>query len=257
MGIRKVRIFPDPMLRKKARPIRRVDDSIRKLARDMVATMQLEKGVGLAANQVGVLKRLVTIQLPEEDPRIFVNPEITRREGEREVHEGCLSVPGYTGLINRSVKIRARALDEWGSKFRISAEDLLAQAIEHEIDHLNGILFLDHLESHEDLWRNEEVEENGAHLHDVNIEVRVDSSNEGNALPLDGGGNDRHARAATGRDCVETEEESRLHEEILAVKARLSAVTSEVSMGDLSYDLSSAVERPQTSSEAGERGAAG
>ncbi len=210
MSILEIRIAPDPILRKKARPVKRVDDAIRKLARDMVETMQEAHGVGLAANQVGVLKRVVTIQLPEEEPRVFVNPEITRRTGEREIQEGCLSVPGYYGLINRSVSIKARALDEWGSKFRLSAEELLAQAIEHEVDHLNGILFLDHLESHEKLWKaGEEPAE--PHSHDVDLEIHADHSDSNDGEPSSS--------------------------EVLTARATLSTVTVDTPMSDLAYDL--------------------
>ena len=210
MSILEIRIAPDPILRKKARTVKRVDDAVRKLVRDMIETLQEAHGVGLAANQVGVLKRVVTIQLPEEEPRIFVNPEITRRTGEREIQEGCLSVPGYTGLITRSVSIKARALDEWGSKFRLSAEELLAQAIEHEVDHLNGILFLDHLESHEKLWKaGEEPAE--PHSHDVDLEIHADHSDSDDGEPAD--------------------------PEILTARATLSTVTADTSMSDLAYDL--------------------
>ena len=169
-----IRTFPDPVLRRKARPIRRVDDAVRKLARDMIETLREASGAGLAANQVGVLRRLVVVELPEEDPRILVNPEITRREGEREVEEGCLSVPGYAGLLTRALRVKARALDESGGRLRLTAEELLAQVIEHEIDHLDGILYLDHLKSHEDLRRlDEEVD---VHAHDVEYRVEADHS---------------------------------------------------------------------------------
>ena len=174
MAILEIRKFPDPVLRRRARAIRRVDDAVRKLARDMLDTLREAGGAGLAANQVGVLRRLIVLQLPEEDPRVLVNPEITRREGTREVEEGCLSVPGYVGLIERAVRVKARALDEWGGKFRLTAEELLAQVIEHEVDHLNGILYLDHLESHEDLRRLDE--EDGVHAHDVEYHVEADHS---------------------------------------------------------------------------------
>ncbi len=249
MPLLEIRIAPDPILRKKARAIRRVDDAVRKLACDMIETMQDAQGVGLAANQVGVLKRLVTIQIPEEDPRVLINPEVTRREGCREVQEGCLSVPGYTGLINRSVRIRARALDEWGGKFRFSAEELLAQAIEHEIDHLNGILFLDHLESHEKLWRNDNPPPMGPHLHDVDIEVHADHSDGDDAGSAGGGaaGEKADGGAEGDDDGGDTE--------ILAVRARLSAVTSDAGMRDLAYDLSDArAIRPGSGFVQGSRG---
>ena len=173
MATLEIRKFPDPVLRRKARPIRRVDDAVRKLARDMIETMREANGAGLAANQVGVLQRLVVLRLPEEEPRVLVNPEITGREGAREVEEGCLSIPGYVGLFTRAVRLKARALDESGGRFRLTAEELLAQIIEHEVDHLNGILYLDHLKSHEDLC---ELGQDGVHMHDVEYRVEADHS---------------------------------------------------------------------------------
>ena len=118
----------------------------------MVDTMREVGGVGLAANQVGILRRLIVIQLPEEEEaRIYINPEILNREGEREVEEGCLSIPGYKGLITRSVWVKFKAMDQTSKLVRLKAEDLLSQALEHEVDHLNGILYIDHLESHQQL----------------------------------------------------------------------------------------------------------
>ena len=118
----------------------------------MVDTMREAHGVGLAANQVGVLKRMIVVQLPdEEEARIYINPEIVRREGEREVEEGCLSIPGYKGLITRSVWIRFRAMDHTSQTVKLRAEELLAQVLEHEVDHLNGILYSDHLKDHQQL----------------------------------------------------------------------------------------------------------
>ncbi len=123
-----------------------------RLAYDMVDTMRNADGVGLAANQVGELRRIIVIQLPEEEEaRIYFNPEITHREGERRVEEGCLSIAGYTAYITRSVLVKFRALDDSAVAVRIKAEDLLAQALEHEVDHLNGILYIDHMASHEKL----------------------------------------------------------------------------------------------------------
>ncbi|MBI4220202.1 MAG: peptide deformylase [Chloroflexi bacterium] len=160
MAILQIRVVPDPILRRKARPVKTIDDSVRKLVRDMIETMEAAPGVGLAANQVGVLLRIVTLQMPDEPPFVMINPLITHREGTRTVEEGCLSVPGYVGTIERSVLVRARYVDENSSKHRVEARELLAQAIEHELDHLNGILYLDHLKSHEDL------KQTGAHAHD-------------------------------------------------------------------------------------------
>ncbi|MBI2855634.1 MAG: peptide deformylase [Chloroflexi bacterium] len=159
MAVLNVRTLPDPVLRQKARRVTKMDDSLQKLIDDMIDTMRAANGVGLAANQVGVLQRIVVIEIPEEEQvRVLINPEITRREGEREVNEGCLSIPGYQGELTRSVKVRARALDRNGEPVRIKAEGLLAQALEHETDHINGTLYIDHLESSDKLWKLEPQE---------------------------------------------------------------------------------------------------
>lgn len=151
--------YPDPVLRMKAKKVRKIDRSVERLAEDMINTMQAADGIGLAANQVGMLRRVITIQLPEEEPRVYINPEVVHREGERSVEEGCLSVPGYKGFITRAVWIKVKALDLSTKLIRLKADELLAQALEHEIDHLDGILYLDHLKSHEDLHKLEEEEE--------------------------------------------------------------------------------------------------
>jgi peptide deformylase len=154
MAILPVRVLPDPLLRKKARRVEAVNAAIQKLAADMIETMQAGYGVGLAAPQVGVLRRVVTIQIPESEPLVMINPEITARDGERRVREGCLSVPGWFGMVTRAVSITAEALDSDGAGYEISdATELLAQVIEHEVDHLNGIVFTDHLQAHIDLWK--------------------------------------------------------------------------------------------------------
>ena len=140
------------MLRQKAKKVRKIDRSIERLAEDMSETLRHANGVGLAANQVGVLRRVIVIQLPEEEElRVYINPEIVHREGERQVEEGCLSVPGYKGIITRAVWVKAKGLDRRSRVVRLKADGILAQALEHEIDHLNGILYMDHLKSHEQL----------------------------------------------------------------------------------------------------------
>ena len=155
-----MRTVPDPVLRHKASRVAAVTPSIRKLVDDMVDTMYSNAGVGLAAPQVGVTRRIIVIQLPDDErPRIYINPEITRREGERQVEEGCLSIPGYRGTVRRSVRIRAKALDRNGRLVRIKAEDLLAQALEHEVDHLDGILYIDRLVDRNSLWKLEDQPE--------------------------------------------------------------------------------------------------
>jgi peptide deformylase len=153
-----VHVVPDPILRQKAKRVSSIGRSIQRLIDDMIETMHVNHGVGLAANQVGVLQRVVVIQLPdEEEPRAYINPEIVKNEGEREVEEGCLSLPGYRGLVKRSVKVKAKGLDRKGKEVRVNADGLLAQALEHEIDHLNGILYIDHLVAHDQLWKHEPV----------------------------------------------------------------------------------------------------
>ena len=147
-----IRKLPDPILRQKAKRIRHIDKGLLKLAGDMIETMHDANGVGLAGNQVGILQQIAVIQLTDEDePLILINPEITRREGERHVEEGCLSIPGYRGLVRRSLKVKLRALDK--KLLRIEGEELLAQAFEHETDHLNGKLYIDHLVSRDKLWK--------------------------------------------------------------------------------------------------------
>jgi peptide deformylase len=149
-----MRLVPDPILRKQAKKIGKILPALKRFTADMVETMHSHNGVGLAANQVGSLQKVAVIQIPDmEEPLILVNPEVTRREGEREVVEGCLSLPGYRGMVKRSVKVRVRALGLDGKVIRINAEELLAQALEHETDHLNGVLFIDHLVSPDSLWK--------------------------------------------------------------------------------------------------------
>ncbi len=151
-----MRIVPNSILRTRAKRIGNITPSLQKLIDDMVETMYEEDGVGIAANQVGVLQRVFVIQLPEdEEPRVFINPEIIRREGTRELTEGCLSIPGYRGMVKRSDKVRAKGLDRQGRQVRIKAEGLLAQALEHELDHLNGTLYVDHLIQKDQIWKEE------------------------------------------------------------------------------------------------------
>jgi len=113
----------------------------------MVETMQQANGVGLAAPQVGAPVRVVVLQMPGEEPMAIINPEIVKRSGEREVPEACLSVPGYAGEIKRSISITVKGRDRRGKAIRLKAIGLMAQALEHEIGHLNGVLYIDHVES--------------------------------------------------------------------------------------------------------------
>ena len=147
MAIIPVRVAPDPILRQKAKRVRAIDGSIRKLIDNMLETMHSAPGVGLAAPQVGIPLRVIVIGLPEQEDIALINPEIVRRSGERLVNEGCLSVPGYVGEVKRAVSVTAKGRDPNGKEIRIKADELLAQALEHEIDHLNGVLYVDRLES--------------------------------------------------------------------------------------------------------------
>lgn len=153
MAILPIKTLPEPVLRQKAKRVKNIDGSIRKLASDMIETMHAAPGVGLAAPQVGVSLRVVVIGIPEEEDFVLVNPEIVRRSGERWVTEGCLSVPGYYGEIKRAQRVTAKGRDLDGKEVRIKAEELLAQALEHEVDHLNGMLYIDHVESDDKLHR--------------------------------------------------------------------------------------------------------
>jgi peptide deformylase len=152
MTILSIRIAPDSVLKQKAKKIQTIDRSIKKLVRDMLETMHAEPGrVGLAAPQVGVSLRVIVIGIPDEEDIVLINPEIVRRRGERVIDEGCLSVPGYFGQIKRAEIVTAKGKDQNGKELRIRAEGLLAQALEHEIDHLNGMLYIDHPEARETL----------------------------------------------------------------------------------------------------------
>ena len=144
---------PDPVLRKKTKKIKKIDDSTQKLIDDMIETMYDAPGVGLAANQVGVSLRLCVIDARDEGPGlvVLINPEIVRRSGIRECDEGCLSLPGYRGRIPRSEKVVVKAQNRDGRPVRYHATDLFAEVIEHEVDHLNGSLYFDLLDSIDDL----------------------------------------------------------------------------------------------------------
>jgi peptide deformylase len=140
--------FPDPRLRTRAAPVAVVDDGVRRLIDDMLETMYAAPGVGLAATQVDVHKRVLVADVTKEQnqPLAFVNPEIIEREGTVEAEEGCLSVPGiFDKLTNRSERIVVRALDRNGKSFELEADGLLAVCVQHEMDHLEGKLFVDYL----------------------------------------------------------------------------------------------------------------
>ena len=144
MAIRKVRLEDDEILRKMCRPVEVVDDKIKELVSDMIETMHDQDGVGLAAPQVGILKRVVVIDLYDDNgPYVLINPEIIKEKGEQEVDEGCLSFPNKFAKIIRPAEVTVKALDIDGKEYKLKGKGLLAQAISHEVDHLNGVLFVD------------------------------------------------------------------------------------------------------------------
>jgi len=149
--VRDILIWPDPILKQKALPVDKVDDGIRRLLDDMSETMYAADGVGLAAPQIGVLKRCIVIDASprQEGQKLIhlVNPRIVRAEGETTYTEGCLSIPGEAEDVDRFSKVWVRALDYAGKEFEIEAEDLLCIALQHETDHLEGTVFVDHLSS--------------------------------------------------------------------------------------------------------------
>ena len=185
MSILPIRIFPDPFLRKKSKEITEINKHIIDFGHSMLETMQTARGVGLAAPQVGKLIRMITIQVPE-------------------------NVPGFTGIVERSIKIDAQYLDENKNKIQLSAEELLAQAVEHEIDHLNGIMYLDHLKSHQELHKTG-ITPNEVHWHDVGYKIHV---NKQEALKND-----------------------LITEEVIEKKIELSKIKSDSSLDDASLEI--------------------
>ena len=139
--------FPDPRLRTKAKAVKNVNNGIRKLVDDMLETMYEAPGIGLAATQVNVHQRIVVIDISEEknQPLVLINPTYTVIEGEQEYDEGCLSVPGYYETVTRAEKVRLNATDRDGNTFEMQCDELLSICVQHEVDHLNGILFVDHI----------------------------------------------------------------------------------------------------------------
>ncbi len=147
MALLEILHFPDPRLRNLARPVAEVDDAVRQLVDDMFETMYAAPGIGLAATQVNVAKRIVVIDISEDktQPLCLINPEIIEKHGVEEMEEGCLSVPGVYDVVQRAERIRIRALDRDGQVFETETDGLLAVCIQHEIDHLDGKLFVDYL----------------------------------------------------------------------------------------------------------------
>ncbi len=163
MAVRPIVLIGNPVLRTQSKKVRSFDGDLQALVDDMLETMRHAYGIGLAAPQVGVSKQVIVVELPEEykeveplsgKPLVFVNPEIIKSSREEVAgEEGCLSIPGYVGEVWRSKWIVVKAQDRNGRQFRLKAKDLLARAIQHEIDHLHGTLFIDRIESPDKLWK--------------------------------------------------------------------------------------------------------
>jgi len=149
LSVMEILKFPDPVLRKRAKEIEVVDDRVRELAEKMIKTLHAAPGVGLAAPQVGVSERLIVVDVSAgEDPDeiiVIVNPEFTYREGETGIEEGCLSVPDFTEMVPRSERVVVKGLDLEGRSITVEGEDLFAIVLQHEMDHLDGVLFFDHI----------------------------------------------------------------------------------------------------------------
>ncbi len=169
MAVRPIVHADNPILRQKSKKVKRFGQALQNLIDDMVETMCAANGLGLAAPQIGVSQQVIIIQLPEneEDPQsgklyVLCNPEIVRTAGEEEEsEEGCLSVPGFVGYVRRPTVVTVKGLDSKGKKIRIKAKGLLARAFQHEIDHINGILYIDRVDSPEKIRRIVPLEEQG------------------------------------------------------------------------------------------------
>jgi peptide deformylase len=168
MAIRKIVFVPDPVLRGKSKKVAKVTPSIQKLLDDLTETMRDAPGVGLAAPQIGVLQRVIVVEVLKDEENLelqhgfyqLVNPEIVKVSKEiEEGSEGCLSIPGYTGEVERYAAVEVKALDRNGKPIKVKAHDFLARVLQHEIDHLDGILYLDRLKSPEKLHKLPEREE--------------------------------------------------------------------------------------------------
>ncbi|MBN8034573.1 peptide deformylase [Vibrio vulnificus] len=147
MSVLQVLTFPDDRLRTVAKPVEKVTPEIQKIVDDMIETMYDEEGIGLAATQVDIHQRIVVIDISESrnEPMVLINPEILEKRGEDGIEEGCLSVPGARALVPRAAEVTVKALDRGGNEFTLEADDLLAICIQHELDHLQGKLFVDYL----------------------------------------------------------------------------------------------------------------
>jgi peptide deformylase len=160
MSIRRIYTSEDPVLRQKAKKVKKIEASTQKLIDDMIETMNDAPGVGLAAPQVGVSLRVIVVETPddEDDPDSgtklqLINPEIVKSDGEQDGEEGCLSIPGYVGMVKRKMNVTVKGTNRKGKEVKVNASGYLARILQHEIDHIDGILFTDRLDSPEQLFR--------------------------------------------------------------------------------------------------------
>ncbi len=180
MAIKEILYADNAILRQKSMKVRSTSEkSLQQLIDDLFDTMYEGHGVGLAAPQIGVPLRVLVIDVREDEPIALINPQVVKRTGERILEEGCLSIPGWRGEVKRSVAVTVKGLNREGKEIRIKADnDLLAQALEHEIDHLDGILYIDHLTSPDKLWKippKEEADEEEAEEEDETSEESGES----------------------------------------------------------------------------------
>ena len=160
MAVRQIRVIGDEILTKRCKPVKEMTPRLKELLEDMFETMYQAEGVGLAAPQVGILKRIVTIDVDDGNQYVLINPEIIEQEGEQRGYEGCLSVPGKTGIVTRPNYVKVRALDAEMNPFELEGEELLARAVCHECAHLDGQLYVELVEGElMDVEKEEELEE--------------------------------------------------------------------------------------------------
>ncbi len=179
MALREIITLGDPRLRQRSRPVEKITPEIRTLIQDMVETMHTQQGVGLAAAQIGELQRLIVVEVPEDEEvpgsgelYVVINPEIVKASAETEVGtEGCLSVPGWVGEVERAVQVVVRGLNRQGRPLRLRTEGYLARVFQHEIDHCNGVLYIDRLTAPDRIWSVQEGEEEQAEREGVPAEA--------------------------------------------------------------------------------------
>jgi peptide deformylase len=159
MAVRPIMALGNPVLRSKAKKVSRFDPALKKLVADMIDTMRDAPGVGLAAPQIGVPLQVAVVETEKDQVHVLVNPEVLKLDGEWQPDEGCLSVPGYWAKVKRGANVTVKARDASGKEIRLTGEGLFGQALQHEIDHLNGMLYIDRLDNLDELHRSSPTEE--------------------------------------------------------------------------------------------------